>query len=229
MKFKTLGVAAVLFLGSSGLSRADETAKDPVKEPAKEVAKEAAPLSPEAQKLKDEMIDLFELSKKVAVPEAAERKKARERVERSLDWEKISRDCLGPKRWSAQSPKARQEFRDLLQEVVARTAFTRLDKFWNDTKSYGVEKVEVKGKVANVAAKYVVEQDDILLEYFLQKSGGKWLIYDIAYEDLKYSENISEQINAFMKDNNFNTLLDKLRKRRDELKDEKPASPTKKS
>ena len=42
-------------------------------------------------------------------------------------------------------------------------------------------------------------------------------IYDIAYEDIQYSKNIREQIDAFLKESNFASLLDKLRKRRDEL------------
>ena len=46
------------------------------------------------------------------------------------------------------------------------------------------------------------------------------MIYDISYEDIRYSTNISEQIDAFLKDGNFATLLEKLRKRRDELIEE---------
>ncbi len=224
---------AILTLGLSGFVRADETAaKAPeaeAKAPASDATAAAAPaggskvFTGEAAKLKDTMVDLFEKSKKVGSTDATEKKKGQTRVEKALDWDRIAKDCLGSKRWSGQSAGNRKAFRDLLQDVVVRTAFSRLDKFWKDVKQYDVEKVDVKGSGAHVATKFLVGKEDFLLEYFMNKTGGQWLIYDISYEDLKYSENISEQINAFMKDNNFNTLLDKLRKRRDELKEDKKA------
>jgi ABC-type transporter MlaC component len=215
MKIFSLAVLLLSLVWVSPL-RADEAA------PAKPAAAKAE--SPEAAKLRENIVELFETSKKVGSTEPAERKKARDRVEKSLDWDRIAKDCLGPKRWGAQSAKNRKEFRDLLQDVVVRTAFSRLDKFWKDTQGYTIEKVDVKGSNAHVASKFIVDNEDFLLEYYMSKAGGNWMIYDIAYEDLKYSENISEQIIAFMKDNQFSTLLDKLRKRRDELKDEKPAA-----
>ncbi len=217
---------ATLVLGFGLFSRADEKAAAPA-EPAKAEApkadaKEAPKFTGDAAKLKDTMVDLFETSKKVSAPEASEKKKAQVRIEKALDWERIAKDCLGTKRWGAQSAATRKQFKDLLQEVIVRTAFSRLDKFWRDTKKYDIEKIEMKGANAHVSTKFLVDKEDFLLEYFLAKTGGQWLIYDVSYEDLKYSENIAEQISAFMKDNNFNTLLDKLRKRRDELKEDKP-------
>jgi hypothetical protein len=43
------------------------------------------------------------------------------------------------------------------------------------------------------------------------------LISDIAYEELKYSANIREQLDAFLKEKSFSDLLTKLRKRSEEL------------
>lgn len=192
-----------------------------------------APVPPtfsgEQVKLKETMTELFETSKNVNAAEP-ERKKARDRVEKALDWDRIARDSLGKKRWDATSAAHRNEYKSLLQEVVVRTAYSRLDKFWKETKTYDFQKIDLKGNTAHVAAKFVVDKEDFLLEYFLNKTGSRWTIYDIAFEDLKYSENIGEQISAFMKENNFAKLLEKLRKRRDELKEEKPAATeTKKS
>lgn len=222
MKFLFL---ALVVLGFGSFSKADDAPAKPAE--AAKPAEGGKTFTGEAGKLKDTMTDLFETSKKVSATEPAEKKKAQVRIEKALDWDRIAKDCLG-KRWNAESAANRKQFKDLLQEVIVRTAFSRLDKFWKDTKKYDFEKVELKGGNAHVAAKFLVDKEDFLLEYYLAKTGGQWLIYDVAYEDLKYSENISEQISAFMKDNNFNTLLDKLRKRRDELKEDKPAE-TKKS
>jgi ABC-type transporter MlaC component len=55
----------------------------------------------------------------------------------------------------------------------------------------------------------------------LIKKEGAWKIYDIAFEDIHYSENIREQIQAFLSENKakgFANLLEKLRKKKSELK-----------
>lgn len=208
-------LSAILVLGLGTFARGGDTAPPAV------APKETKEFTGEALKLKEAMVELFEASKGANAADPALRKKSRERVDRAMDWERIARDCFGKNRWGAQSAKNRKDFRELLQDVVIRTAYGRLDKFWKDTKKYDVDKIEIKGTTAHVATKFLVDKEDFLLEYYLTKESKDWKIYDIAFEDLKYSENISEQINAFMKDNNFNTLLDKLRKRRDELKEDK--------
>jgi ABC-type transporter MlaC component len=62
-----------------------------------------------------------------------------------------------------------------------------------------------------------VKEDSFGLDYYLSKKGNQWLISDIAYEELKYSANIREQLDAFLKEKSFSDLLTKLRKRSEEL------------
>ena len=101
-------------------------------------------------------------------------------------------------------------------------------EFWDGNTKYKFENIEIKGSTAKVPTKFFVKGEPFMLEYFFSKKGDQWLIYDISYEDVRYSTNISEQIDAFLKEGNFATLLDKLRKRRDELSEE-TAKPAKKA
>jgi ABC-type transporter MlaC component len=162
---------------------------------------------------------LFETSKKVNL-EGPDKQKARDTIEKAMDWEKIAKMCLGDKLVKKHSGKNFEEFRNLLKDVVTRTAFTRLDKFWEGNTNYKFEKIEIQGDSAKVPAKFFVKGEPFELDYYLSKKGSDWLIYDISYEEVRYSTNISEQIDAFLKEGNFSTLLGKLKKRRDDLIEE---------
>lgn len=169
----------------------------------------------ENENLKKQLENLFESSKKVNLA-TAEKGKARAEIEQAVDWEGIAKLCLGEAN-SKKYSKGFSDFRNLLKEVITKTAFSRMDKFWENGTTAVVDKVEVKGGTAHVGAKFNSKDETFALDYYLSKKGNKWMIHDIAFEDMKYSVNIKEQLDAFLKEKNFNDLLEKLRKRRDEL------------
>jgi phospholipid transport system substrate-binding protein len=170
----------------------------------------------EAAKIKTQLETLFDASRNVNDAAPATKKTARQAIEDSMDWEQVAKECLGMKEWNKNTPANRNLYRDILQDVVVKTAYTRLDKFW-DGATYQFTKIDVKGDKADVSAKYTVKGEHFSLDYYMLKKGATWKIYDVAFEDFRYSENIREQITAFLKDKGFPNLLDKLKKRREEL------------
>ncbi len=222
MKSIRLFVISFVFLSVS--LHADEAAKAPTDEPGKApAATEAKPSSSgaekvytgEALKVKEQVIALFEASKNVN--KAGESDKARGVIETGLDWDRIAKDCLGNTNWNKQAGANRDQFRALLKKVISKTAYSRMDSFWTDSTTYKFQKIDVKGTNAVVKTKFNVKDDVLVLEYFMQKKAAKWVIYDIAYDDIRYSENINEQITAFLKEGKFAGLLDKLKKRLAEI------------
>lgn len=171
--------------------------------------------SGEAEKVRLHFVNLFEASKKVNASQG--NTSARGQIENALDWDRISIDCLGKTNWAKSSGKTRSEFTGLLKEVITRTSYTRLDKFWEGATAR-FEKIEIKGSQAHVMARFYVAVESFSLEYYLSKKQGRWFIYDLAYEGLRYSANINEQIEAFLREKPMGELLGKLRKRRDELR-----------
>lgn len=195
-------------------------AADPVPAAAPATSAPTEPAGPvytgEAAKLKDHLEVLFDASRKINSANDAERKSARGKIETSMDWQEVAKDGLGAAEWSKTSAANRKAYTDLLQEVIVKTAYTRLDTFWDGAK-YHFSKIDIKGNKAQATAIYDVKGEKFTLDYYLLKNGGKWLIYDIAFEDIRYSENIREQIKAFLKEKGFSSLLAKLKKRRDDL------------
>jgi phospholipid transport system substrate-binding protein len=200
-----------LGLGGSQAARAAEGAPE-----AK--ATEAPPqqFSGEQLKIKSYMEELFEASKTVNRP-PEQVGKSRAKIEGAFEWERVAQDCIGKKQWGKLSASQRTQFKSMLHDVMVKTAFSRMDTFWDKT-TYQFDKIQVnKDNTALVVSKFIVSNDSFGLEYYLFKKNGRWYVYDISYEGLRYSVNINEQITAFLKEKSFSGLMEKLKKRRDEL------------
>ena len=191
-------------------------------EPAPASVPAAAPAAPaaaektftgEAANIQKKMVELFDASRDVNGPK---KEIARKRIELALDWDKVAKACLGPTEWAKRSAKDRTDFTSLLKEVMVRTAYTRMDSFWDKT-TYRFETIDVKGNDAHVLSKFTASGEVVTLDYYLTKKGSDWLVYDISYEDNRYSSNINEQITAFLKEKPFGQLVTSLKKRRDDL------------
>jgi ABC-type transporter MlaC component len=181
---------------------------------------EAPKLTGEGEKIWNQMKDLFEASKVVNSTKPSEKAKARAQIESALDWDKVAADCLGKANMKKAGAKF-GTFRNLLKEVMLKTAFSRMDKFW-DGATYKLANLDLKGNSGIAKAQFDVKGEPMFLEYFWNKK-GKWLIHDISYEDMRYSVNINEQLDSFLKENNFNALIEKLKKRSAELDSDKGA------
>lgn len=179
--------------------------------------------SGQALETKKRMEFLFEVSKKVNSANSGEKSKARSEIDGALDWDKIAEDAMGSADYKKQSVQNRNDFKNLLKDVITRTSYTRLDKFW-DGASYQFGSIEAKNGKAHVVGKFTVKGEPFTLDYYLLNKSGKWLVYDIAFEGERYSININEQISAFLRERSFSHLMEKLRKRRNELAEEKPAA-----
>ncbi len=182
-------------------------------------AKEAAPapeFTGDQLAIQKRMDGLFEASKKVNLA-SAEKAKAREQIEKAMDWDRVVQACLGASLYKKHAGASTNEFKKLLKEVIVKTAFSRLDKFWADGTTYKLSKIDITGTTAHVVSNFYVKGDVFALDYYLLKKGGDWYVWDISYENERYSVNINEQLDAFLKERKFSELLVKLKKRIEEL------------
>ena len=170
----------------------------------------------EAALLRKDLGILFDESRKVNSKDHSEKTKVRKLIDDWFDWEKIAEECLGPVQWKKQPAGNRESFLKLLKDVIQRTAYTRLDKFWQGAQ-YRIVEINLTGETGQVTAEFLKAGDLATLEYKMLKKKTKWLIGDLKFEGEQYSQNINQQITAFLRANSFAVFLDKLRKRRDEL------------
>lgn len=174
----------------------------------------------EALVLRNKLNELFVKSQSVN-GKGAKKADARAAIENALDWDRIAKDCVPETDYKKAGEKNISEFKSLLKDVIVKTAYSRLDTFWKGAQ-YHFSKIDVTGDKAHTKAVFEIKDkegaaEEFSLDYYLQKRGGKWIIYDIAFEDVRYSENIREQIKTFLGEKGFPNLLGKLRERRKEL------------
>lgn len=179
----------------------------------------AKTFSGEAAKIQEHLTSVFESARKVNA-DGADKAPARDKVQKSMDWERVAKDCLGAGEWKKAGAANQKAYKDLLQDVIIRTAYTRVDTFMKGA-TYTFKDIKVKGKEAQATVIFKQGVDEFTLDYYLSKGAAGWLVYDIAFEEIRYSENIREQIQAFLADKGkakgFSSLLAKLKERRDKL------------
>jgi|GEM_PF-1260849 len=217
-RFRVLGITLGLLapvLASQNVFAADATAPA-----AAAPASKGVKLTGEGLVISKQLTALFDKSKDVNA-KGAKQAQARGAIETALDWDRVAKDCLPESEYKKQQgSKNLTEFRSLLKEVIVKTAYTRLDTFWKNA-SYYFSKMDVTGDKAHVQAIFEVKDkegnESFSLDYYLSKKAGKWVIYDVAFEEVRYSENIREQIKTFLGEKGFPSLLGKLRERKGEL------------
>jgi len=213
MKTLLLTLVCLTLTASLRAEDAPATDKAPAAAPATAPEFTGKPLE-----IKKKLENLFELSKNVNHADAKKRAEARAAIDGALDWDKISEDAIGAGEWKKLSGGQRSSFRELLKDVIVRTAYTRLDKFWEGGTTSTFDKIDMEaGNKAHVVAKFIVKNEPFLLDYYVHQKGAKWLVYDIAFEGERYSVNINEQISAFLNEKSFSVLMEKLKKRKAEL------------
>ena len=212
-------ILALLILAFCVPLRADDP---PSTAPAAESKAPEPTFTGKALDIKKKMDGLFDQSKNVNHLEAKKRTEARNAIDTALDWDQISEDAVGSGAWKKVAAGNRSSFRDLLKDVIVRTAYTRLDKFWEGGTTTSYDKIDVQGSKALVSAKFFLKGEPFSLDYYFHSKGSKWLIYDISFEGERYSVNINEQIAAFLNEKPFAALLEKLKKRRAELMEDAP-------
>lgn len=204
----------IVFLFIASLASADTPVKGEKTTAPEVIAKtKTKAFKGEALKIHKWFKDLFVASKFV---NGKGSKANRIKIALALDWNRISRDCLGPTNWK-KNPKGRVTFQALLKEIILLTAYKRMPDFWKGA-TYEFEKIDVKGTKGHVGVNFIASEDSYLLEYYLLKSKNKWRITDLAVEGIRYSESINEQIEYFLREKKFRELLKRLRKRRNELR-----------
>jgi ABC-type transporter MlaC component len=186
----------------------------------KTVTKAKKKFTGESLKIKQRLEKLFEYTKTVDTTQKGH-KRNRRKIEAAVDWNKIAIMCLGRAQWKKTKLSNRNEYASLLREIISLSAYSRMLDFWQGAK-YEFHKIQINSNIARVIVLFSKNDnegngDEYTFDYYLEKKKGQWFLYDLAYEELKYSETINDQIETFLEENSFAELLKRLHKRPDEV------------
>lgn len=131
-----------------------------------------------------------------------------------FDVQETARRALG-RHWQGRSPAEREEFVQLFADLLERTYIHKIDLYGGERLVYTHETVD--GDHATVRAKVVTRQGtEVPVEARLHRRGDRWLIYDVAVENISLIANYRSQFDRIIRAASFEKLMSRLRSKREE-------------
>jgi phospholipid transport system substrate-binding protein len=147
---------------------------------------------------------------------AAVRKIANE----TFDVAETARRALG-QHWQQRTPAEREEFTQLFADLLERTYISKIDLYGGEKLQYTSEQLD--GDRAVVRAKVLTKQGtEVPVEARMLKNGERWLIYDVAIENISLVPNYRAQFDRIIRTSSFADLVNRLKTKREEFLDETP-------
>ena len=144
---------------------------------------------------------------------AAVRKLATE----AFDVQETARRALGP-HWQQRTPAEREEFVQLFADLLERTYIAKIDLYGGERLKFTDERVD--GDSAVVRAKVTTKQGaEVPVEGRMHKRADRWLIYDVAIENISLVANYRAQFDRIIRTSSFSELVKRLRNRGEFLQD----------
>lgn len=135
-----------------------------------------------------------------------------------FDVNETARRALGV-HWQGRTAAEREEFSLLFADLLERTYINRIDYFGGERLRFIGESID--GDMAIVRARVVTRRGtEVPVEARLIRHGARWLIYDIAVENISLIANYRAQFDKIIRSSSFEDLVKRLRAKQHEFLDE---------
>jgi phospholipid transport system substrate-binding protein len=135
----------------------------------------------------------------------------------AFDVQETARRALGP-HWQQRTPAEREEFVQLFADLLERTYIAKIDLYGGERLKFTDERVD--GDSAVVRAKVTTKQGaEVPVEGRMHKRADRWLIYDVAIENISLIANYRAQFDRIIRTSSYAELVKRLRNRGEFLQD----------
>jgi phospholipid transport system substrate-binding protein len=147
-------------------------------------------------------------------------------AEQVFDWQAMAQRALAV-HWRGLTPQQRQEFVGLFRDLVERTYMNRLEAATLEKQDIQYVGEQVDGSRAAVKTNVVTKRNQqVPIEYRLQKTDGRWKVYDVLVEGISLVNNYRSQFNQIISSSSYDALVQKMKSRQE---DELSAGPQRKA
>jgi phospholipid transport system substrate-binding protein len=171
------------------------------------------------RQITDQVLKILEDPQFQAPNRHAERQERLHKIaEQVFDWQEMARRALAV-HWRERTPQEQQEFVRLFRDLVEGTYINRLESAIQEKREIQYVGEQVDGSRATVKTNVVTRRNQqVPIEYRLQKVDGRWLIYDVLVEGISLVNNYRSQFNRIITSSSYNDLVQKMKTRQgDEL------------
>jgi phospholipid transport system substrate-binding protein len=176
------------------------------------------------RQITDQVLKILEDPQFQAPNRHAERQERLHKIaEQVFDWQEMARRALAI-HWRERTPQEQQEFVGLFRDLVEGTYINRLESSIQEKREIQYVGEQVDGSRATVKTTVVTRRNQqVPIDYRLQKADGRWLIYDVLVEGISLVNNYRSQFNRIINSSSYNDLVQKMKNRQgDELSGSPP-------
>ena len=143
---------------------------------------------------------------------AASDKKVAGLFDEMLDYQALAEGSLGAE-WAARSPQEREEFTQVLKDLVRKAYEKNLRKTLAFEIKYENEEAAGNGTLVNTRAVHKTDarQEAVEIDFKLVESGGKWKVVDIVTEGVSLVQSYRSQFTKIIKKDGFPVLIKKMK------------------
>lgn len=135
----------------------------------------------------------------------------------AFDVQETARRALGP-HWQQRTPAEREEFVQLFADLLERTYIAKIDLYGGERLKFTDERID--GDTAVVRARVLTRQGaEVPVEGRMHKRADRWLIYDVAIENISLIANYRSQFDRIIRTSSYAELVKRLRNRGEFLQD----------
>ena len=140
-----------------------------------------------------------------------------------FDVQETAKRALG-RHWQARTPAEREEFVQLFADLLERTYINKIDLYRGEKVVYANEAVD--GEYATVRVRVLSKQrGEIPVDAKMVRRGDRWLIYDIAVENISLIANYRAQFDRIIRTASYQDLVNRLKVKKEEfLQEARPGS-----
>lgn len=136
------------------------------------------------------------------------RSQLRKTVLERFDFSEMSKRSMG-RNWNERTPEERKEFVRLFTDLLERAYIDRVDGYTGEQILYLEETAD--GSYSEVRTKIMTKRNqEIPINYRLQKASSSWEVYDIIIEGVSLVNNYRTQFSKIIRTSSYQELVKKM-------------------
>ena len=160
----------------------------------------------------DQVLKILEDPKLQGSEKRAERQARLHAIsDEAFAWQEMARRALAT-HWRGLTPQQQQEFVGLFRDLVEGTYMNRLETATQEKQDIQYVGEQLEGSRAAVKTSVITKRNQqVPIDYRLQKEDGRWRIYDVLVEGISLVNNYRSQFNQIISSSSYDALVQKMK------------------
>ena len=144
------------------------------------------------------------------------RKKISALLRERFNFQEMAKRSLA-KHWKERTPEEKKQFVDIFSDLLEASYIGKIEAYTDEKVRYDKEVIKKKDKYAVVSTSVVTKDVDIPIDYKVINKGDGWFVYDVVIEGVSFISTYRSQYNKVIIKESFAGLIDKMKKKLEEV------------